>query len=124
MAKDKDKKESDRISVQLIRRFNVDTPNGNLWSWIKETFPSWQELMTSLVRDAYWPVFLASKGASADEVAIARNNAIQAITDRINNSLGDVVSMPMDSAPVATSTAELEEPEEEEEEWQIDEDEI
>lgn len=122
MAKDKDKKEPDRISVQLIRRFNVDTPNGNLWSWIKETFPSWQELMTSLVRDAYWPVFLASKGASPDEVAIARNNAIQAITDRINNSLGDVVSMPQDSLPIAAPTAKPNEPESEE--WQIDEDEL
>lgn len=88
--KDKGRSPAERLNVQFSRRFNLDSANGQLFSWMKEAYPDWVDLVCNAAREMFWPVYLASKGASSEELARARQTAIATFAARLDLFLGDV----------------------------------
>jgi hypothetical protein len=90
----------ERVSVQFNRRFQLDGTNGKFFAWLKDKYPDWQDLVSNAAREAYWPIYLAHHGASAQEIALARQDAIASFTARLDLYMGDVPSSAVVSVPV------------------------
>lgn len=88
----------ERAHLQITRRFAKGSPNDLFFEWFKQTFRNYSDLTTNAAKDKYWPVYLASTGASPEAVAQAKRQAIHAFGAELDSLLGDIA--PMSSPPV------------------------
>lgn len=82
--------ESKRVNLQCLKRFSAQSRNGQLFSWAKQRYPNWADILIANGFDFFWVIWVAARGAPPGEIAAAKRSALASISIRMDNFIGDL----------------------------------